>query len=525
MPETIIVTEYLVETVEVVVSGGGGGATTLDGLFDVTFTTLANKNILQYNGTQWVNASLQWSDLNGVPSTFTPATHNQAWSTITSTPTTLAGYGITDPVVLTSSSYANPSWITSLAWGKLTGVPSTFTPSAHTHVATEVSDSTVTGRSLLTAVDAAAARSAISAAAVSHTQAWSTITSTPTTLAGYGITDPVVITSGSYANPSWITSLAWSKLTGVPLTFAPTAHTHVATEVSDSTVIGRSVLTAVDAAAVRSAISAAAASHTQAWSTITSTPTTLAGYGITDSVVVTSGSYANPSWITSLAWSKLTGVPGTFPPDPHNLLSHTGSGLTAGHVLAATGATTFDFTAITAAMLPSDVARTSISNTFSSIQTMSGVVITNNGALELREQVANGTHAVRHTAAASLAATTTYVWPGGSALASPPSVYLLANDNGQLSWYSTPPKWHYDRVHREVVLETPNGSTLLFTFGTVGPNVRTIVPSSVVVYLNGILQDSTEVTVDEGNNTVLFVVAPAVGDVVMVDYNYEGVTS
>jgi hypothetical protein len=37
-----------------------------------------------------------YGDLTGIPSTFTPAAHNQAWSTITSTPTTLAGYGITD---------------------------------------------------------------------------------------------------------------------------------------------------------------------------------------------------------------------------------------------------------------------------------------------------------------------------------------------------------------------------------------------------------------------------------------------
>jgi hypothetical protein len=43
--------------------------------------------------------------------------------------------------------------------------------------------------------------------------AWSKITGTPTTIAGYGITD-AVSTSGSYANPSWITSLAGSKITG-----------------------------------------------------------------------------------------------------------------------------------------------------------------------------------------------------------------------------------------------------------------------------------------------------------------------
>jgi hypothetical protein len=79
--------------------------------------------------------------------------------------------------------------------------------------------------------------------------AWSKITTTPTTLSGYGITDGVS-TGGSYANPSWITSLAWSKITG--------------------------------------------------------TPTTIAGYGITDAIS-TSGSYANPSWITSLAGSKITG--------------------------------------------------------------------------------------------------------------------------------------------------------------------------------------------------------------------------
>jgi hypothetical protein len=69
---------------------------------------------------------------------FAAASHNQAWSTITSTPTTISGYGITDAF--------------DGAYGSLSGVPSTFTPA-------------------------------------SHNQAWSTITSTPTTRSGYGITD------------------------------------------------------------------------------------------------------------------------------------------------------------------------------------------------------------------------------------------------------------------------------------------------------------------------------------------------
>jgi fibronectin-binding autotransporter adhesin len=87
-----------------------------------------------------------------------------AWSKITSTPTTLSGYGITD---------AYP----------LSGNPSGFLTSA-------------------------------------SNIAWSNITSTPTTIAGYGITDPIVLTSGTYADPSWITSLDWSKITSTPTTLS-----------------------------------------------------------------------------------------------------------------------------------------------------------------------------------------------------------------------------------------------------------------------------------------------------------------
>lgn len=44
--------------------------------------------------------------------------------------------------------------------------------------------------------------------------AWSKLTGTPTSLAGYGIADPIVVTSGTYADPAWITSLAGAKVTG-----------------------------------------------------------------------------------------------------------------------------------------------------------------------------------------------------------------------------------------------------------------------------------------------------------------------
>ena len=141
-----------------------------------------------------------WPGSGAITTLGTIASGTVPWARIGSTPTTLGGYGITDPVVLTSGSYSNPAWITGLAWSK--------------------------------------------------------ISSAPTTLSGYGITDPVVLTSGSYSNPAWITGLAWSK--------------------------------------------------------ISSTPTNLSGYGITDPVVLTSGSYSNPTWITGLAWSKISATPTTL---------------------------------------------------------------------------------------------------------------------------------------------------------------------------------------------------------------------
>jgi hypothetical protein len=53
---------------------------------------------------------------------------------------------------------------TSGAYSDLTGIPATFTPSAHTHPASAISDSTTAGRSMLTAADAAAQRALLNVA-------------------------------------------------------------------------------------------------------------------------------------------------------------------------------------------------------------------------------------------------------------------------------------------------------------------------------------------------------------------------
>lgn len=118
-----------------------------------------------------------WTELTGVPSTFTPSTHSHLWTEITGKPTTFMPSAhthlwadITDkPTTFTPSTHThvianitnfpsqtgntgkvlstdgtNLSWITpssgggAVAWADITGKPTTFTPSAHTHVTADV---------------------------------------------------------------------------------------------------------------------------------------------------------------------------------------------------------------------------------------------------------------------------------------------------------------------------------------------------------------------------------------------------
>lgn len=60
-----------------------------------------------------------YSALTGIPATFAPAAHTQPWSTITSTPTTLAGYGIQDGVTQSAlSGYATTGALSAGLAGK-----------------------------------------------------------------------------------------------------------------------------------------------------------------------------------------------------------------------------------------------------------------------------------------------------------------------------------------------------------------------------------------------------------------------
>jgi hypothetical protein len=83
-------------------------------------------------------AQIPWTDITGKPTFATVATTG-AYGDLTGLPSLFSG-----------------------SWNDLTDKPATFPPSAHGHPATDISDSTAAGRSLLTAADAEAQRALLS---------------------------------------------------------------------------------------------------------------------------------------------------------------------------------------------------------------------------------------------------------------------------------------------------------------------------------------------------------------------------
>lgn len=80
-----------------------------------------------------------WSEITGKPTAFPPSTHTHAWSEITGKPTTFTPSAhthlwadITDkPTTFAPSTHTH-------AWTDITGKPTTFTPSTHTHAISDV---------------------------------------------------------------------------------------------------------------------------------------------------------------------------------------------------------------------------------------------------------------------------------------------------------------------------------------------------------------------------------------------------
>jgi hypothetical protein len=277
---------------------------------------------------------------NSVNSRTDVSINSLAWSKITGAPSFLTSFTETDPTVpahvkaitttnisnwntafgwgnhanlypLLAGSYANPSWIDSLAWSKITGAPSFLTSFTET-------DPTVPAH--------------IKAITTTNISNWNTAF-------GWGNHASLYpLLAGSYANPTWITSLAWAKITGAP---AIISQAYQVVQANGSNTSQRSILnfSSEFLAADNSVNSRTDVSiNSLAWSKITGAPSFLTSFTETDPTVpahvkaitttnisnwntafgwgnhanlypLLAGSYANPSWIDSLAWSKITGAP------------------------------------------------------------------------------------------------------------------------------------------------------------------------------------------------------------------------
>lgn len=130
------------------------------------------------------SGSVAWEKITGKPSTFTPATHSHAW-------------------------------------GDVTGKPSTFAPSAHKHVKADITD-------FPTSLPA------------SDVKAWAKAANKP--------------------------SYSWGEITNKPSTFAPAGHKHVKADITDFPTLGT--------AAAKNVGDFAAASHSHSWDSVTGKPST-----------------------------------------------------------------------------------------------------------------------------------------------------------------------------------------------------------------------------------------------------------
>lgn len=209
------------------------------------------------------DGTIDWGNVTGKPSTFTPSAHTHSWLDVTGKPTTFTPsahtHSISDVDNLQTELDGKASSSHTHSWSSITSKPSTFAPSAHSHSISEV-----TG--LQTALDGKAS--------TSHSHSWSDITSKPSTFTPSAHTHSVsdltnfptqTGNSGKFLTTngttlSWATvatsSGDWADITNKPTTFPPSAHTHAWSEITGKPT------------------TFTPSTHTHAWADITGKPTT-----------------------------------------------------------------------------------------------------------------------------------------------------------------------------------------------------------------------------------------------------------
>jgi hypothetical protein len=219
-----------------------------------------------------------------------------SFADITSKPTTISGYGITDNIVTSDSSIdAQP---VKQLYSNQAAFPSASTwhgALAHSH-----SDGAMffahAGSWVQLANDSdipTAVSSLTNDSNYLTTVAFADLTGKPTTIAGYGITDALQLGTTSTTALAGDTTFAFADITSKPTTIAGYG-------ITDALQLGTSSTTAL------------AGDTTFAFADITSKPTTISGYGITDALQLGTSSTTALAGDTTFAFADITSKPTTI---------------------------------------------------------------------------------------------------------------------------------------------------------------------------------------------------------------------
>ena len=246
--------------------GGGGGAGTSN---YNSLTNLPDLTVYQLAASAF---SGDYDDLSNKPTLF-----SGAYADLTSKPTTLSGYGITDAATSAQGALADSAL---QSFTVTEGMVITH------QAALSITESQISDlQSYLTAVSEAQVIAHQAALSITESQisdfgtylttvAFSDLTTKPTTLSGYGITDAATAAQGALADTALqsftetndlTAAVVWANVPDANITQSSVTQHQAALSVTESQISDlQSYLTSV------------------AFADLTTTPTTVAGYGITD---------------------------------------------------------------------------------------------------------------------------------------------------------------------------------------------------------------------------------------------------